>query len=441
MLADITKETNMKQPKRYNFKTKPVKPNKFIMWWVKSILSDPILRRRNFKCEKTGMENIKPPYLLLATHASNMDFRILFGSIKPYNMNFVVTIEAMHDYTKTLMRLAGGIFKRRFTRNYELISHMRYCVNNHDNPLVMYPEAYFSPDGTTNSLSPAVGKICKLLKVPVAVLISCGSFIARPYWNKSKFNFHRVPLKGKLICVADAEEVRRLSAEELNERIAKVFVHDDLKYQYDNKIKINYRKRADGLHNILYKCCDCGTEGEMYSSGITLECRSCGKKWNMTEYGRLEALSGETKFAHIPDWCKWERECVKREIEEGTYCIEDDVEVHTLPNNKFYKQGFGKFRQDVTGTYLTCTAYGEPYSLHLAPTELESLHIEFSYHDLMRRKRFGDSMVISTDKDSFWLHSGTKRCVILKIMYATEEMNRRAKGELKNNSGKTETDG
>lgn len=421
----------MQQPKRFNFKLRPLKPNKLLMWCVKAALVKPILRHRRFKCEKTNMDGIEPPYFLLATHASNMDFRILYGSIAPYNMNFVVTIEAMRDYTIPLMRLAGGICKRRFTRNYEMISHMRYCVQKHDNPLVIYPEAYFSPDGTTNTLSPAVGKMCKLLKVPVVVLISCGSFISRPYWNKTKFNFHRIPIKGKLICVATAEEVQKLSVNELNERIAKTFVHDDFRYQLDNKIKIAYRKRASGLHNILYKCCDCGAEGETYSRGTTLECRHCGKKWEMTEYGQLEAHDGNTRFPHIPDWCRWERDCIKREIEDGTYCIEDEVEVHTLPKNKFYRQGKGKFRQDATGTHLWCTAYGQPYELHLSPVELESLHIEFSYHDLWRSKRFGDSLVISTHDDSYWLHSGKRRNVLVKILFATEEMSRASRRALK----------
>lgn len=63
----------------------------------------------------------------------------------------------------------------------------------------------------------------------------------------------------------------------------------------------------------------------------------------MDEYGRLHALRGETEFEHIPDWSNWERECVRKEIEEGTYYFEDDVRIETLPNSRrFYKQGMGK---------------------------------------------------------------------------------------------------
>ncbi len=410
---------------RYNFKLKPKKPNKLLMLIAKGLQAYPILKKRNFECEYVNMEGIKPPYFLLANHASEMDFRILFGAIRPYNMNFVVAIDAMHDNTITLMRMAGGIAKRKFIQDFDMIRHMQHCAKRHKNPLCIYPEARYTFDGTPSFVTPAVGKMAKYLKIPVVVLIGYGNFIVNPQWNKDKFR--PAPLKAKLVCVANAEDVKTLSSEEIFGRIMKEFVYDDFKYQFDNKIKIDFGERARGLHSILYQCCECGTEHEMYSSGTTLVCRSCGKKWEMTEYGRLEAHDGNTRFPHIPDWFKWERENVRREVENGTYCIEDEVEVHTLPKNKYYAQGKGKFRQDMTGTHFYCTAYGEPFELHLAPNELESVHIEFNYSDKKKKELFGDCMDISTHDDSFWLHPMNRRDVITKISFATEELYRLAR--------------
>lgn len=408
--------------KHYNFKLKPKKPNKPFMWIIKQFAGYPLLRKFGFECEKINMEGIKPPYFLLANHASEMDFRILYGSIKPYNMNYVVAIDAMHDHTITLMRLAGGICKRKFIQDFQLIKHMKYCADHYKNPLCIYPEARYTFDGTPSYLPPSLGKMAKLLKLPVVLLMSYGNFITNQQWNKDKFR--KTPLKGKLICVATAEEVASLSADELNERIKKEFVYDDFKYQLDNKIKIDFKHRARGLNRILYQCCECGTEHEMYSEGTILECRHCGKKWEMTEYGQLEALDGNTRFSHIPDWFKWERENVRREVESGNYCIEDEIEVHTLPKNKYFAQGKGRFRQDNTGTHFWCNAYGEPFELHLAPNELESVHIEFGYRDIKKKETFGDCLDISTRDDSFWIHPVNRRDVIMKISFATEELYR-----------------
>ena len=53
-------------------------------------------------------------------------------------------------------------------------------------------------------------------------------------------------------------------------------------------------------------------EGSMSGKGTKLTCQNCGKQYELTEYGYMEALEGETEFPHIPDWYKWQRECVKK---------------------------------------------------------------------------------------------------------------------------------
>ncbi|MCD8040006.1 MAG: hypothetical protein LUF82_00610 [Clostridia bacterium] len=407
--------------KRYDFSIKPKNPSKLYMRIIKLFGLMPI-KGLGFTCKKINMEGIKPPYFLLCNHASEMDFRILYKSIYPDNMNYVVAIDAMHDNTITLMRMAGGIAKRKFIQDMHLIRNLKYCAENYKNAVCVYPEARYTFDGTTSYLPPALGKMAKLLKLPVVVLISYGNFICCPQWNKGKFKLRPAHVESKLVCVATAEEVNALSYEELNKRIAENFVYDDLQYQYDKKISLTYPQRAKGLHHILYQCCECGTEFEMYSEGSTLECRHCGKKWEMTEYGKLEAHDGNTRFTHIPDWFRWERENVKREVEQGTYCIEDEIEIHTLPKNKYYSQGKGTFRQDMTGTHFCCNYYGKPFELHLTPNELESVHIEFDYRDRKKKEFFGDCIDISTQEDSFWIHPATKRDVIMKVSFATEEL-------------------
>ena len=136
-----------------------------------------------------------------------------------------------------------------------------------------------------------------------------------------------------------AEEAKKLSVAEINARVAEHFAYDDFQWQYDNKIRVEHPKRAQGLHALLYKCPACLTEYQTDSEGTQLWCNHCKKKWEMDEYGKLHALEGETEFAHIPDWSNWERECVRKEIEDGTYYFEDTVRVETLPGSKkFYKQ-------------------------------------------------------------------------------------------------------
>ena len=92
----------------------------------------------------------------------------------------------------------------------------------------------------------------------------------------------------------------------------------------------------------------------------------------------------------------------------------------TLPNaRRFYPQGMGKFIQTIEGTKLVCTCYGEPFTLERGAKNLESMHIEYDYQGR------GDCIDISIPDESFWCYM-TKRDVITKISFATEEIHKYA---------------
>ncbi len=69
----------------------------------------PMLKGRKLTIVRKGMEGIKPPYLLLATHASMTDFPVMYRAVAPYNANNVVAIDAVRDIGEWLMRKVGSI--------------------------------------------------------------------------------------------------------------------------------------------------------------------------------------------------------------------------------------------------------------------------------------------------------------------------------------------
>ena len=298
-----------------------------------------------------------------------------------------------------------------------MIKNMKYCVEKLKNPFVLFPEARYSLDGCTSYLPSSLGKMVRLLGVPVVVLMIHGNFVTCPQWNKiNKKTFVEAEMKQ----IITAEETKTLSVAEINQRIADNFQYDDFAWQKEKQLKIDHPERAKGLHALLYKCPSCKTEHQTDSEGTKLWCNCCKKTWEMDEYGQLHALDGETEFSHIPDWSNWERECVRKEIEEGTYYFEDDVRIETLPASwKFYKQGMGKLIQTPEGTTIKCNYYGEPYELFRSAKSLESMHIEYDY--LGR----GDCVDISIPDDSFWCYL-SKRDAITKISFATEEIHKLA---------------
>lgn len=410
----------MKKIKRFDFEKKPISPT-FIMSLAKGIISFPDLRKRKAVLTKTNMEGLEDkPYLLLVTHSSMVDFNLMLKATHPQKVNNVMTLEGFKTYTEPLMRSLGVLGTRKFVTDLHLVKNMKYCVEKLKNPFVLFPEARYSLDGCTSYLPNSLGKMVRLLGVPVVVLMIHGNFVTCPQWNKkNKKTFVEAEMKR----ILTAEETKSLSVEEINQRIADNFRYDDYAWQKEHQLKIDHPGRADGLHALLYKCPACKAEHQTDSAGTKLWCNRCKKTWEMDEYGELHALEGETEFPHIPDWSNWERACVREEIENGTYYFEDEVRVETLPGAwKFYKQGMGKLIQTPEETRLECNYYGEPYVLIRSAKSLESMHIEYDY---LKR---GDCVDISIPDDSFWCYL-TKRDVITKISFATEEMHKRAMRE------------
>ena len=407
--------------RRFDFRKKPHRPS-FLMGVAKGLISFPDLKKRGAVIRRNGMEALDgKPYLLFITHSSMVDFNIMLKATHPYPVSNVMSLEGFNTYTEPLMRSLGVLGKRKFIPDRDLIRNIDYCLHKLGTIFVLFPETRYSLDGCTSYLPDTLGGLVKMMKVPAAVIRIHGNFVAAPQWNKiNKKTF----VEADMFPVVLPEEVPVLTPEEINARLREAFRYDDYAWQYENRIRVDDEELTRGLHCLLYKCPHCGEEFRMDSAGHELWCEACGKRWRQDEYGRLTAEEGETEFAHIPDWSAWERSCVRREVEEGTYRFEDTVRVETLPGSRrFYVQGEGKLLQTTAGFRLECTAYGEPVVLEKPALSMYSVHIEYDY--LGR----GDCVDLSVKDESYWCYV-KKRDQITKISFATEEIYELARRKL-----------
>ena len=208
-----------------------------------------------------------------------------------------------------------------------------------------------------------------------------------------------------------------MTVDEINETVRRELQYDDYQYQKDNGILIREPYRAEGLHKVLYQCPHCGQEFTMDSKGAELFCTACGKRWLWQEDGYLKALEGETEFDHIPDWFNWEREQVQKQIEEGSYSFEDEVDVYSLPRvYRYIPLGKAKLVHDPKEGFILEGEYrGEKYRCHRQPEQTNSLHVEYDFGPLKKR----DCIDISTENDSFYCCL-SKPNRITKLGFATE---------------------
>ena len=407
MKKPITRFDMARDPIRTRWYLKPITK---LLSWPDMVLHKPIIHRHE------GTEGLKPPYILLCNHNAFMDFKVATQIIYPNRANYVVAIDGFIG-REWLLRNVGCICKRKFTNDTVLVRQIRKVLDNKD-IAVVYPEARYSLCGTTAVLPSSLGKLCKMMKVPVATLICHGHHVNSPFWNLHERGVK--PTEADYSLLFTAEELEQLTVDEVNDKIVEAFQYDDFAWQKERGIRTPYAKRAEGLQKVLYQCPHCGTEYKMSASGTILKCEHCGKQWEMTELGELKALEGETEFSHIPDWYEWERANVRAEVREGRYSTgELPVHVYSLPNAlKFIKLGDGKMVHDGNGFRVWGTDVdGDPFEMVLPVPSLYSCHIEYEYLG-----KWGDCVDLNTLQDTWYTYPYDCDFAVTKMALATEEL-------------------
>ncbi len=406
-------DVNYKNKKRYRTDKYPIRQPKVIVWLI-WLLSKFALIGKDYKVEKIGMDGLKPPYMMLSNHQYFIDFELAAMGTFPHRVNNVVSIDGYYR-RPWLMELIGAICTRKFTMDLHLIKSINKVLKRGD-ILSMYPEARYSPCGTLSYLPESLGKLIKMNKCPVVTVVHHGNYLHSPFWNFRKKR--KVPLHTTMTLTLTAEQVKTMSVEEINAAVKAALSYDEYRYQKENGIRITEPFRAEGLHKVLYQCPHCMAQSKMASSGDTLYCEVCGKSWRLNEDGTLSATEGETEFFHVPDWFEWEREQVKKEIEDGTYSFSDEVEVYSMPRCwKFETLGKATLTHDIEHGFCLQGHYnGADYHIERTPIQTNSLHIEYDYCYLQPK----DCVDISTENDSFYCYPQTKENVVTKLAFATE---------------------
>ena len=346
--STLEKVMARKRPKH----KKPLRPNMLLALVIR-ILAIFDLLPTNFSFTWEGKEKLgkKEPCLILMNHSSFIDLKIASRIFFPRRYGIVCTSDGFVGFgMELLMRLIGCIPTRKFVTDVSLIKDMEYLLKKKNCSVLMYPEASYSFDGTATPLPRKMGVLLKKLGVPVVTVITEGAFARDPLYNC--LQKRKVNVSAKVKVLGTAEELKTMTVAQLDALLDDAFGFDNFRWQQENKIKIDEPFRADGLNRILYKCPHCNVEGKTEGKGITLTCHNCGKAYTLTEYGYLEAET--PAFTHVPDWYRWEREQVRKELEAGTYRLDTEVDIGLMVDySAIYMVGSGRLVHDCDGFHLT----------------------------------------------------------------------------------------
>ena len=397
----------------------PRMPSRLLAGVVR-LVSAPTLWKTKFHYTTERMELVgDEPCLILMNHCSFTDMKLAYGIFYPKPLGIVTSVDAMTGFLGKLMRILGCTPTHKYVSDLTLIKDMEYMLKTNKTSVLMYPEAGYSFDGRTSTLPRKMGILMKKLGVPVVTDITQGAFHRDPLYNM--LQIRDVTVSAHVKCLATAEELKEKSVAELDAALDEAFSFDNFAWQRDNRVSIDVPFRADGLHRILYKCPHCGTESKMEGKGIHLTCHACGKKWEMDEFGQLRALEGETEYPHIPDWYTWQRACVRREIEEGTYLLDTDVDIGIQVNlDGICMIGPGHLTHNENGFRLTGAEGRLDYVQ--SPLASHTLYADYYWYEI------GDVIGIGNNEFSYFCFPKGDVSVT-KARLATEELYKRLKAQ------------
>lgn len=390
----------------------PRKPSRFYRLLMRMLSTDEV-KAANTEYFEHGMESLKDePCFILMNHSAFIDLKIASDYFRARPFSIICTSDGFVG-KEGLMRGLGCVPTQKFVTDQYLVKDIAYALKKLGCSVLMYPEASYSFDGTPTPLPESLGRLIKLLGVPVVTVITHGAFLHDPLYNGLRLR--KADVKVDVTYLITPEKAAESTPAELNAALKEAFTFDNFAYQRDNHIKISEEFRADGLNRVLYKCPRCGKEGGMSSSGTRLCCSECGAEYELTEYGQMNASDGVTEYPHIPDWYAWERECVKRELAEGKYLLDIPVDIRVMADYKaIYRVGAGRLVHNCDGFHLTGCDGKLDYKQ--SPLSSYGLYADYFWYEI------GDMICIGDKTRLYYCFPPAGVDVVAKTRLAAEEL-------------------
>ena len=411
-LTEMTYEEVMNLPKEKH--QNPIRPNILFRTLLKLVSLPDIIKSR-FSCEYVGMEKLPKdqPCIILMNHSAFLDLEILSSVLYPRPINIIASNDAFFG-KDWLMRHIGCVPTRKYVHGMTLVRDIVYCIKELKTSVAIFPEAGYSMDGAATAIGESMGKMVKMLGVPVVMIKAEGVYLRDPLYNNLQIR-KNVKTSATVKYLISPEEIAKMTPEQINEIVQREFTFDYFTWQKENKVVIDEPFRADYLNRVLFKCPHCMSEGNMEGKGTKLRCKDCGATYTLDELGYLKNDDGETKFDHIPTWYAWQREEIKKQLLAGEYNIDIPVDICcSRDTKKMYHVGEGRLTHNRDGFHLT--GFDGALDYEQKPLASYSLCADFYFYEL------GDVVVLGNSQVLYYLFPKCEGDIVAKIRIAQEEL-------------------
>ena len=236
------------------------------------------------------------PFLVLCNHNTDWDPLLLACAFPDY-MSFVAseTIFRWRFAGKLIVWLMDPIARLKGKTAGDtamtMLRRLRKGVS-----VAMFAEGDRSFNGLTNEILPATGKLARSSGVKLITYRMDGGYFTSPRWSDG---LRRGKMTGRVVRVYPPEELKAMSADEVNAAIRRDLFVDAYAVQREQMIPFRGKNLAEHLETVLCRCPRCEKLGTLKSADDTLRC-GCGFSVRYNEYGFLEGE--DAPFDNLTDW-------------------------------------------------------------------------------------------------------------------------------------------
>lgn len=169
--------------------------------------------------------------------------------------------------------------------------------------IALAPEGNRTFSGRTCWFNPAIVKMVKMLKLPVAVFRIEGGYGIHPRWSD-------VVRKGKMRAyvsrIIEPEEYKALSNDELHALLSRELWVDEANADHEYR----HPQLAQYLERAMYVCPHCGLS-EFESSGDIITCKRCERQIRYLPTTELKGVNCDFPFPFVAQWYDYQCDFVR----------------------------------------------------------------------------------------------------------------------------------
>lgn len=337
-----------------------------IIAWAYQFLTRFVMKKYHPHIEVVdSMKDCKGPCFLIYNHLSRVDHYYCCVAAWPKKVNIVAGYnEFFRSHLHTVFKLNHVIPKKNYTNDLISIKGMKAIVKK-NGCISLAPEGMSSIYGTNQPIINGTGHLLKHHKIPVYFLENRGQYLTT---TKMCLDERYGQTYSRLTLMFTPNDLEKLTAEEIEDKINLAFKHDEYEWQKEHHIKWkNKGGLANNLDTLCFKCPKCGKEMVMNTDNNTIECSVCHNKALINDYYEFVPTEGSI-FPESPSkWVETERVSVIKEIRENpSYSFTEKVKIGYLPDNEYLKHqktsklcGEGTLTIDHEGVHYKGTKLGE----------------------------------------------------------------------------------